>query len=122
MQSTVRRLLIASLLSLLGVAAAGAHAFLSQAAPPVGSTISAAPREVRLTFSEGIEPTFSRIELATTDGQPIGTGPAMVDPRDNTQLVLALPPLAPGRYRIKWRVVSIDTHPTEGDYIFEIRP
>ena len=122
MRNTVHRLLIASVLSLLGVSAAGAHAFLSQAVPPVGGIVSASPREVRLTFSEGIEPAFSRIELATTDGRPIGTGPAMVDPRDNTQLVLALPPLAPGRYRIKWRVVSIDTHPTEGDYAFEIRP
>ena len=84
--------------------------------------MSVAPREIRLTFTEGIEPAFSRIELATAEGQPIGTGPATVDPRDNTQLVLPLPPLAPGRYRVKWRVVSMDTHPTEGDYMFEIRP
>ena len=121
MRNTMRRLLIATVLSLLGVSAWG-HAILSQAAPPVGGTVSAAPREIRLTFSEGIEPAFSRIELARADGQPIRTGPATVDPRDNTQLVLALPPLAPGRYRIRWRVVSVDTHPTEGDYTFEIRP
>jgi len=121
MRNTVRRLLIACVLSLLGVSA-GAHAFLSQAVPPVGGVVPVAPREVRLTFTEGIEPAFSRIELATAEGQPIGTVPVMVDPRDNTQLVLPLPPLAPGRYRVKWRVVSIDTHPTEGDYTFEIRP
>lgn len=121
MRNTVRRLLLASVLSLLG-ASAGAHAFLAQAAPSVGGILSAAPQEVRLTFTEGIEPAFSRIELATADGQPISTGPATVDPRDNTQFVLALPRLAPGRYRVKWRVVSVDTHPTEGDYTFDIRP
>lgn len=112
---------MASVLSLLCVSA-WAHAFLSQAVPAVGGIVAAAPREVRLTFSEGIEPAFSRIELAAANGQPVGTGPATVDPRDNTQLVLALPPLASGRYRVKWRVVSVDTHPTEGDYTFEIRP
>jgi copper resistance protein C len=125
MRNTVRRLLMASVLSLPGVCAgvsAWAHAFLAQAVPAVGGVMSAAPREVRLTFTEGIEPAFSRIELAAANGQPVGTGPAMVDPRDNTQLVLALPPLAPGRYRVRWRVVSVDTHPTEGDYTFEIRP
>src|SRR5690348_4055407 len=121
MRNIVRRLLMASVLSLPGVSA-GAHAFLAQAVPAVGGIVPAAPREVRLTFTEGIEPAFSRIELATATGQPVGTGPAIVDPRDNTQLVLALPPLAPGRYRVKWRVVSVDTHPTEGDYSFEIRP
>jgi methionine-rich copper-binding protein CopC len=120
MRNTVRRLLIVFVLSLPGVSA-GAHAFLTQAVPPVGGTVSVAPREVRLIFSEGIEPAFSRIELTRADGQPLSTGPATVDPRDNTQLVLALPPLALGRYRVKWRVVSVDTHPTEGDYTFEIR-
>lgn len=117
----MRWLLIASALSLLGVSA-WAHAFLSQAVPSVGGIVSTAPGEVRLTFTEDIEPAFSRIELSTAAGQPIRTGPATVDPCDNTQLVLALPPLAPGRYRVKWRIVSVDTHPTEGDYIFEIRP
>src|SRR3954462_14463597 len=121
MRNAVRRLLMASVLSLLGVSA-WAHAFLSQAVPAVGGIVPASPREGRLTLSEGIEPAFSRIELAAANGQPVGTGPATVDPRDNTQLVLALPPLAPGRYRVRWRIVSIDTHPTEGDYIFEIRP
>jgi methionine-rich copper-binding protein CopC len=121
MRNIVHRLLMAAVLSLPGVAAA-AHAFLGQAMPPVGGIVSIAPREVRLTFSEGIEPAFSRIELTRADGQPISTAPATVDPRDNTQLVLALPPLAPGRYRVRWRVVSVDTHPTEGDYTFEIRP
>src|SRR3954452_3954237 len=125
MRNSLCRLLMTALLSLPGVAAgmhAWAHAFLAQAAPPVGVVVSVAPREVRLTFSEGIEPAFSHIELTRAEGQPIGTAPATVDPRNNTQLVLALPPLAPGRYRVKWRVVSVDTHPTEGNYTFEIRP
>src|SRR3954454_19779898 len=113
-------LLAASLLS-LPTAPAEAHAFLMQAAPPVGGDVSPPPREVRLRFSEGIEPAFSRIALRTPDGQPIATGPATVDPSDNTQLVLVLPPLAPGRYRVRWHVVSVDTHPTDGDYVFEIR-
>ena len=80
--------------SLLRPVPAGAHAFLSQAVPPVGGVVPAPPREIRLTFSEGIEPAFSRIELARRTDRPIGTGPARVDPRDNTQLVLAA--AAPG--------------------------
>src|SRR5207244_9750333 len=116
------RLLLATAAMLVGIAGAAAHAFLSQAAPPVGGVVSATPREVRITFSEAIEPAFSAIELATADGQPVSAGRATVDPRDNTQLVLPLPPLAPGRYRVSWHVVSVDTHRTEGQYGFEIRP
>lgn len=114
--------LLAVSLSNLTTASAEAHAFLSQAAPPVGGVVSAPPREIRLTFTESIEPAFSRIALTTADGQPIAAGPATVDPSNSTQLVLKLPPLAPGRYRVRWHVVSVDTHPTDGDYVFEIRP
>src|SRR5882724_12037573 len=122
MRPAVMRLLISTAASVIGVAAAQAHAFLSQAVPPVGGVVSAPPREIRLTFTEGIELAFSGIELSTAEGQPVMTGPATIDPRDNTLLVLPVPLLGPGRYRVRWHVVSIDTHRTEGQYGFEIKP
>ena len=106
----------------MGPAAALAHAFLNQAAPPVGGTVPASPKEIRFTFSEGIEPRFSGIDLATGDGRTVATGAAVVDPGNDKQLVLALPPLAPGGYRVRWHVVSVDTHRTEGEYSFAVAP
>jgi methionine-rich copper-binding protein CopC len=108
----------------VGMATTGvfAHAFLDQATPPVGGTVPASPREIRLTFSEGVEPHFSGIELAADDGRTITTGPAVIDPGDAKQLVLAVPPLPAGRYRVSWHVVSVDTHRTEGAYSFAVGP
>ena len=103
-------------------AAALAHAFLNEAAPLVGGTVPASPKEIRLTFTEAIEPRFSGIDVAAADGRAIATGPAVVDPGNDRQLVLALPPLAPGRYRVRWHVVSVDTHRTEGEYSFAVGP
>lgn len=37
-------------------------------------------------------------------------------------LVLAVARLGPGRYRVTWHVVSVDTHPTEGVFDFEVKP
>jgi methionine-rich copper-binding protein CopC len=37
-------------------------------------------------------------------------------------LGVSLPPLAPGRYRVAWRAVSVDTHVTAGDYAFDVGP
>ena len=108
--------------SLVGIAAACAHAFLSEAVPTVGGVVATPPREIRITFTEGIEPAFSGIDLADAAGRPVSTAPARVDPGNNTQLVLPLPPLAAGRYRVSWHVVSVDTHRTEGQYGFEIKP
>ena len=99
-----------------------AHAFLNQAVPSVGGTVAKSPKEIRLTFSEGVEPRFSGIELATSDGRAIPTGSAIRDPGDDKQLVLLVPPLAPGRYKVSWHVISVDTHRTEGAYTFAVAP
>jgi methionine-rich copper-binding protein CopC len=105
----------------LFAAAAAAHAFLDHAIPPVGGTVSVPPKEIRLFFSEPIEPLFSTIALASAGGQPIETGPAAVAAADHRQFVLSLPVLTAGRYKVTWHVVSVDSHPTEGSFTFEIK-
>ncbi len=100
---------------------AQAHAFLEQAVPKVGSTVDSSPTELRLRFSEAVEPVFSRITLATKDGGAIALGPVAVDPGDDRILVAAVPaPLPPGVYRVSWRAVSRDTHTTMGDFTFQV--
>jgi copper resistance protein C len=106
----------------LAPAAALSHAFLKEAVPLVGGTVPASPNEIRLTFTEAIEPRFSGINLISGDGRKIATRPAVVDPANDSQLVVALPRLAPGRYRVQWHVVSVDTHRTEGEYGFTVEP
>jgi copper resistance protein C len=89
----------------------------------VGGTASAPPKEIRLQFSEAIEPAFSHIKLATKAGDAVEIGPVSIDPNDSTRLVAVVrSTLAPGVYKVNWRVVSVDTHSTEGDYTFEVKP
>jgi methionine-rich copper-binding protein CopC len=101
--------------------AAMAHAFLDRAEPPVGATIAASPPALRLVFTEPIEPAFSGAALATAGGVPVPTGAASPDPQNRAVLLLPLPTLPAGRYRVSWHVVSADTHRTEGSYEFEVR-
>jgi methionine-rich copper-binding protein CopC len=102
--------------------AAFAHAFLDHAVPAVGSTVTTAPKEVQIFYTQAIEPAFSAATLSGSDGQTIATGPATIDPQNPMELVLKLPPLAPGHYKVKWHVVSVDTHRTEGAFSFDIQP
>ena len=51
----------------VSAAAAHAHASLTQASPSVGSTMSVAPHEVILTFTERLEAAFSK--LTVTEGR-----------------------------------------------------
>jgi len=109
-------------LSWVGASQATAHAFLDHAAPRVGSTVSAPPSELRLSFTQELEPAFSTVEVVDESGTKVDKGDVQVDPHDAAILHVSLNPLPPGTYKVIWRVVSVDTHPTEGDFTFQVAP
>ena len=104
------------------VSLAGAHAFLDRATPAVGSVVRASPAQVKLWFTQELEPAFSTARVADRSGKQVDKGDPQVDRTDGTQLRVSLPQLAPGTYRVTWRVLSVDTHVTEGDFTFDVVP
>jgi methionine-rich copper-binding protein CopC len=107
------------LVLLSGAPAAYAHAFLERAAPPVGSSLPAAPHALSLRFTEAVEPHFSTIAVNDAQGTPIKIG-AVEAGDDGRSLVVALPPLGSGTYTVVWHATSVDTHKTEGRYDFTV--
>ena len=98
------------------------HAFLDHAAPSVGSTVRAAPAHVKLWFTQELESAFSTVRVVDRSYQRVDRGDAKVDPADARIVQVSVPVLAPGRYRVVWRVLSVDTHVTEGDFTFDVAP
>jgi methionine-rich copper-binding protein CopC len=109
-------------LGLVVASAALAHAMLDHAAPRVGSSVRVAPDRIELWFSERLEPAFSTLKVTDSSGRRVDRGDASVDPDDPTHFSVSVPPLARGRYRVVWRVISADTHATAGDFAFEVAP
>lgn len=101
-------------------AAAYAHTFLDHADPKVGSVVAVAPDELRIWFTQDLEPAFSTAEVLDARGKRADTGHVEVDPKERTLLRVALGKLPPGTYTVNWRVVSLDTHPTEGHFTFRV--
>jgi methionine-rich copper-binding protein CopC len=102
--------------------AAQAHAHLDHATPAVGSTVSPAPKEVVLWFSEKLEPAFSTVEVRDGKGVAVQAGKSHVDPKQSTQIRVPLKHLSPGTYKVLWRVLSVDTHRTQGSFSFTVGP
>jgi methionine-rich copper-binding protein CopC len=100
--------------------AARAHAFLDHASPAVGSTVAATPPVLSLSFTQELEPAFSSVTVTNAAGQRVDLGNAQVPPGAPAELRVGLRPLPPGSYTVNWRVVSVDTHPTEGRFQFTI--
>jgi hypothetical protein len=111
---------------LLAVAAAAihvpvfAHAFLDHADPKVGSIVAVAPTELRLWFSQDVESAFTTAEVLDATGKRVDTGHPQIDRQQKELLHVPLAKLPPGEYTVNWRVVSVDTHPTVGQFTFRV--
>ena len=106
--------------ALLGAGRASAHAFPDHAVPAVGGTVAQSPPEIRIWFSQKLEPAFSTIEVLDGAGTRVDKDDASVDVQDSTVLRVSLKALVPGKYKVVWRVVSTDTHKTTGDFSFTL--
>ena len=112
------RVVLACVLMAWSGSPALAHAFLRHADPGAGAALAATPRRVVLVFTEQLEPVFSGVMVINAAGRSVEAGTAVVG--GNT-MVAPLLPLAPGRYRVVWHAVSVDTHRTEGAYSFTVK-
>jgi methionine-rich copper-binding protein CopC len=97
-----------------------AHPTLKSSIPPAEST-AATPKEIRLSFSEGVIVKLSSVELKDRAGKKIATGKLATDPKDQKLLIVPLQdPLPAGTYSVTWKVVSVDTHRVNGTYSFKV--
>jgi methionine-rich copper-binding protein CopC len=101
---------------------AQAHGVLDHASPRVGSTVPKSPQNVTLWFTEKLEPAFSRIEVRNASGDVVSDGKAKINRTDHTQLLVPLKSLSPGTYTVNWRILSVDTHRTQGSFKFRVGP
>jgi hypothetical protein len=106
---------------LLAATPAFAHAFLERARPAVGSSIQASPPAIVITFTEGVEPHFSQIEVHDASGSRVDKGDVHSDGAE-TRLAVSLPKLPQGTYTVIWHATSVDTHKTEGKFNFTVTP
>jgi copper resistance protein C len=116
----MRRSAIAVIVPVLLVLVMGkavAHAFLDHAEPRVGNKVATPPREVTLWFTQKLEPAFSSVTVTNAAGQRVDTGKARVS---GNQMSVSLRPGGTGTYHVTWRVLSVDTHTTDGSFNFQV--
>ena len=117
----IRRLLLAALVASVAPIVA-AHAKLERTVPAAGGAVRQSPPRVTLWFSQRLEPAFSRLRVLNPQGKQVDNGDAQIDPTDAKQIGVSLPKLAPGSYSVRWRVLSMDTHVSEGSFAFNVGP
>jgi copper resistance protein C len=105
------------LLLLFATAPAHAHEELDRTEPPAGSTAQAPPREVALWFTQKLERAFSSVTVRNAAGQRVDAGTARVS---GNVMRVPLKEIGAGTYHVNWRVLSVDTHRTQGTFTFRV--
>lgn len=97
-------------------ALAPSHARLEAVTPGDGSSVTEI-EEVTLTFNEKVNAKFAQVTV-TSASEEKAVGRARVEGGTVRQRLATN--LAPGRYRITYRVVSVDGHPISGSSQFTV--
>jgi methionine-rich copper-binding protein CopC len=99
--------------------AALAHSFPEKETPSAGQSVATPPAEVVIKFDAPIEKLFAKLEVAGADGKNEAVGAPQISD-DGVNLSVKVGALKPGDYTVKWAVVGIDTHHTQGSYTFTV--
>jgi copper transport protein len=103
-------------------AAAWAHAALLKTSPVASRVVNTPPKEVRLTYSEPIEPRFAIVSVTDAAGRQVTSGPPQRPEGQPQTLVTPLQNVPEGWYLVFWRVISADGHPVRGAFTFAVGP
>jgi hypothetical protein len=114
-------LLLVLILALGSARDAAPHAIVLESSPQHDAILPTAPSQVTLRFNSRIETRFTRVTLTRADQAPVPValreGEAHATP---DRLTIPLPPLGPGVYVIRYRVLAVDGHITEGALRFTV--
>ena len=81
--------------------------------------VEAAPSQVVLDFSEAVETALGAIRVFAADGSRVDDG-SLTRPSAVSVATALRPGIPDGTYTVAWRVVSADSHPLHGAYVFHV--
>lgn len=98
-----------------------AHAILVKAYPDRESVITDVPEEVLLVFNEGVGQEFLALAVVDETGKRVDKHDVRQDFTDRSHVRASVDKLTPGRYMVRYRVLSADGHVVSGKYFFRVQ-
>jgi copper transport protein len=100
---------------------ASAHAQLESTSPNQSSVLLASPHQIVLHFGEPVEIDFGSLRVIGPGGRRVDSGGTHHPDGDSHAVAISLPSDLPrGTYVVAWRVISADSHPVHGAFVFSV--
>ncbi len=111
----------AVLIALASAAPAGAHAVLVETQPGNGTVLETWPDRVLLRFNEPVDASLGALRVYDSDAERVDSGRTSRPDAQTVAIELNDRPLARGTYTVAWRIVSADSHPLHGAFVFSVK-
>jgi methionine-rich copper-binding protein CopC len=98
-----------------------AHAILVKSIPEKDAVVSAAPEEMLLIFNDSVGQEFLALAVIDAAGKRVDQHDAKLDFTDHSHLRATVSKLTPGKYTVRYRVLSADGHVVSGKYFFQVQ-
>ena len=108
--------------ALAAPAAAWGHAALLKTFPAASAEVNKPPPQVRLTYSEAVEPRFAIVSVTNAAADQQVDGAVRRSATNPDELVVPLKRIPEGWYLVFWRAISVDGHPVRGAFTFKVGP
>jgi copper transport protein len=96
-----------------------AHAVLIATQPGNDEVVPRSPEQVILEFDEPVDVSLGSLRVFDGDGEQVDDG-NVSQPLETEVAVGLQPELPPGTYTVGWRVVSADSDPVSGAFVFHV--
>jgi copper transport protein len=117
--SVLAALVVAALPAL---ASARLHLALQSSTPAQGDTVRTSLREIKLVFTQAVEPRYTSVTLHDNAGQPLELGTlAPVGEGKTREFEYRMPtPVVSGAFVVRWKTAGADGHVVSGSFDFMV--
>ena len=116
-----RAVCLAALALALLPGTASAHALLERTAPERGAALESPPDQMAFFFSEPVEASFGAVRIFDAEGEQVESGEiTRPEGRSDAVAVSVDARLPDGTYTATYRVISADSHPVSGGFVFTV--
>lgn len=88
--------------------------------PSNGAVLSEAPEKVTLTFNESVEVSLGAVRVFDHTSRRVDGGVVRRSGGNPATVEVDLIPTGPGTYLVAWHVVSADSHPVQGSFVYRV--
>lgn len=109
------------LLVSLSPVTAWSHAILVKSQPAQDETVAEAPKQIDLWFNDAVRSEYKAVAVIDAAGKRVDNHDVDQSLTDGSHIYATVGSLPAGKYTVRYRVVSQDTHIVTGKFDFNVK-